>query len=222
MQCVSLSDNFPYCNAVRALMHRNDCSTRVTGAIVCSRYSGSSPSTLHTVKKHEVERPLNLNSILKVVISHLSSSATHKHRPFFHGGSLLRKSENCSVNLETNQRYFSTSLSNASMVKGAKDNYDMLSDSDSEDMHIKPALDSVTPLLPPPSYVDIVPGKGPPPEPPVDCCMSGCANCVWIQYAEELKEYFSLHEGNDRAMKAIEQIDNTGLKMFLKLELGLL
>ena len=67
---------------------------------------------------------------------------------------------------------------------------------------------------------DLVPGKGRPPEPPMDCCMSGCANCVWIQYAEELKGYYS--DGTDRALKEIDTIENESLKAFLKLELGLL
>ncbi|KAK7507876.1 hypothetical protein BaRGS_00000841 [Batillaria attramentaria] len=65
----------------------------------------------------------------------------------------------------------------------------------------------------------VVPGKGPPPEPPVDCCMSGCANCVWILYAEELKDYYS--DGGEAARQALEQIENPSLKAFLKLELGL-
>ncbi|KAL4240086.1 Oxidoreductase-like domain-containing protein 1 [Mactra antiquata] len=95
-------------------------------------------------------------------------------------------------------------------------------DSDLEDVYIKPSLDSIRPSVPPPLHVDIVPGKGPPPEPPVDCCMSGCANCVWIQYAEELKQYFSKDAGLERVKEDIEKIDNPGLKMFLKLELGLL
>ena len=68
---------------------------------------------------------------------------------------------------------------------------------------------------------DIIPGKGMPPEPPVDCCMSGCANCVWIMYANELKQYYE-KDGTERAKKEIEKIENPSLKMFLKLELGLL
>lgn len=68
---------------------------------------------------------------------------------------------------------------------------------------------------------DIVLGKGIPPEPPVDCCMSGCANCVWIMYANELRKYYE-KDGNERAKKEIEKIENPSLKMFLKLELGLL
>lgn len=68
---------------------------------------------------------------------------------------------------------------------------------------------------------EVIPGKGMPPEPPVDCCMSGCANCVWIMYANELKKYYE-KDGNERAKREIDKIDNPSLKMFLKLELGLL
>lgn len=67
--------------------------------------------------------------------------------------------------------------------------------------------------------IKVVPGKGPPPEPPVECCMSGCPNCVWIIYAEELKKYYD--DGGESAQKAIEQIENPSLKAFLKLELAL-
>jgi len=93
---------------------------------------------------------------------------------------------------------------------------------DDPDSSIRPALDAYTPIKPSPNFVNIVPGKGPPPEPPVDCCMSGCANCVWIQYAEELKQYFSANKGNTILLEALEEIDNPGLKMFLKMEMGLL
>ena len=96
----------------------------------------------------------------------------------------------------------------------------MGSDSDTEDSFLRPALEALTPNIEPPHHVNIVPGKGPPPEPPVDCCMSGCANCVWIQYCEELKHYYSDGMGQELARKAIETIDNEGLKMFLKVELG--
>ncbi|XP_046355033.1 uncharacterized protein LOC124134321 [Haliotis rufescens] len=66
----------------------------------------------------------------------------------------------------------------------------------------------------------VIPGKGPPPEPPIDCCMSGCVNCVWIAYAESLKDYYS--DGGKSAREALEQIENPSLKMFVKLEMGLL
>jgi hypothetical protein len=117
----------------------------------------------------------------------------------------------------SNCREFRSSCINAAATQDSREG----SDSDSDE-HIRPALDSVLPSVPPPTHVDIVPGKGPPPEPPVDCCMSGCANCVWIQYAEELKNYYSLDQGSKKAKEAIELIDNPGLKMFLKVELGLL
>ncbi|KAK6170348.1 hypothetical protein SNE40_018761 [Patella caerulea] len=66
---------------------------------------------------------------------------------------------------------------------------------------------------------NIVPGKGPPPEPPVECCMSGCSNCVWITYAEELRDYYS--DGGKTALKALENIENPSLRAFVKLELNL-
>ena len=93
-------------------------------------------------------------------------------------------------------------------------------ESDLEDPNLRAALDAVTPNTEPPHFVNIVPGKGPPPEPPLDCCMSGCANCVWIQYCEDLKHYFADGAGNDIAREAIDNIENEGLKMFLKVELG--
>ena len=94
-------------------------------------------------------------------------------------------------------------------------------DSESDlDPNLRAALDAVTPNTEPPHFVNIVPGKGPPPDPPLDCCMSGCANCVWIQYCEDLKHYFADGAGNDIAREAIDNIENEGLKMFLKVELG--
>lgn len=55
--------------------------------------------------------------------------------------------------------------------------------------------------------------------PPDNCCCQGCDNCVWIQYCEELVEYFQ--DGGDRAKKEIDQlIDDPSLKMFIKMELA--
>ena len=91
---------------------------------------------------------------------------------------------------------------------------------DDSDADIRPALSAITRDNPDVKrFSEVVPGKGPPPEPPVDCCMSGCANCVWIQYAEELRDYY--RDGNERALREINKMDNESLKAFIKLELGL-
>ncbi|XP_044732365.1 oxidoreductase-like domain-containing protein 1 [Chrysoperla carnea] len=56
------------------------------------------------------------------------------------------------------------------------------------------------------------------PEEPTTCCMSGCANCVWIAYAEELTKHFQ--DGGDEAQKQImEKITDPNLRMFLLTEL---
>lgn len=94
-------------------------------------------------------------------------------------------------------------------------------ESDHEDHHIRPALEAHMPDTPQAHSTKMVPGKGPPPEPPVDCCMSGCANCLWIQYAEDLKDYFSEAESEAILKKAIEEVDHPGLKWFLKVEMKL-
>ncbi|CAH1793382.1 unnamed protein product, partial [Owenia fusiformis] len=65
---------------------------------------------------------------------------------------------------------------------------------------------------------DVVPGKGPPPLPPEFCCMSGCANCVWIAYADELKDYYK--DGGDKAKAEIMKIEDANLRSFLLLELS--
>lgn len=56
------------------------------------------------------------------------------------------------------------------------------------------------------------------PEEPTDCCMSGCANCVWIQYAEELKSKFF---SSDEELRTIimNKISDPSMKVFLSLEL---
>lgn len=65
----------------------------------------------------------------------------------------------------------------------------------------------------------VVPGKGPPPEAPTTCCMSGCANCVWIEYAEAMKKYYT--DGGGRAREAIERdVTDPGLRAFLLLEIS--
>ena len=55
------------------------------------------------------------------------------------------------------------------------------------------------------------------PPPPTNCCMSGCANCVWITYAQELA---AIYKDSERASeKVMRAIDDPSLKIFLNLEL---
>lgn len=51
--------------------------------------------------------------------------------------------------------------------------------------------------------------------------MSGCANCVWITYAQDLATIYG--DGEEAAEKVMNAIDDPSLKIFLHLELkGLL
>lgn len=55
-------------------------------------------------------------------------------------------------------------------------------------------------------------------EPPTNCCMSGCSNCVWITYAEDLAKL--CQDGGEQAKKMIEQnVSDPCLKAFLLTEL---
>lgn len=42
----------------------------------------------------------------------------------------------------------------------------------------------------------------PKPEEPDDCCMSGCVNCVWDRYQDEMEEYLGAKRLADAAVKA--------------------
>ncbi|KAM7360368.1 uncharacterized protein ACRADG_005082 [Cochliomyia hominivorax] len=56
-----------------------------------------------------------------------------------------------------------------------------------------------------------------PPE-PTTCCMSGCPNCVWIEYAETVAKL--LHGNCDQATQLVlKKIQDPNLKMFLAIEL---
>ena len=52
---------------------------------------------------------------------------------------------------------------------------------------------------------------------PTDCCMSGCANCVWISYAEELAKVY--RDGGRAGEKVLEAIQDPSLRIFISLEL---
>uniref|UniRef100_A0A0A9WS28 Uncharacterized protein C17orf90 n=1 Tax=Lygus hesperus TaxID=30085 RepID=A0A0A9WS28_LYGHE len=56
------------------------------------------------------------------------------------------------------------------------------------------------------------------PDEPTNCCMSGCANCVWIKYAEDLVKQFD--GGSDLARKMIlDKVEDPNMKSFLEMEL---
>lgn len=61
---------------------------------------------------------------------------------------------------------------------------------------------------------------------PVQCCGSGCNNCVWLTYAEDLLKYYGdnyykSNKGIESALKEIEKLEDENLKVFLQTELKL-
>ena len=76
------------------------------------------------------------------------------------------------------------------------------------------------------SSKNIQPLNEKPPDPPSAglCCMSGCANCVWIMHAEELIKFYK--KSGDAKKKILELIDkeveDESLKAYLKFEISLM
>ena len=55
------------------------------------------------------------------------------------------------------------------------------------------------------------------PEPPTNCCMSGCAKCVWIEYANELGHI--LQDRAEVTEHILNAVEDPSLKIFLSIEL---
>jgi len=62
-----------------------------------------------------------------------------------------------------------------------------------------------------------------PPEIPSTCCMSGCANCVWLDYAEEVVRYFDSRSEKVDLQVLLDEVERNiqdpMIKSFIKMEL---
>lgn len=63
--------------------------------------------------------------------------------------------------------------------------------------------------------------KSPPnlPEEPATCCMSGCANCVWIEYAEQVKNQLVNCDNDEIRKMVLDKVQDSNMKAFLSIEL---
>jgi len=59
------------------------------------------------------------------------------------------------------------------------------------------------------------------PEPPPEglCCGSGCQNCCWLVYADELLDYYQHDGGDQKAFEALKNVQDPSAREFLKMEL---
>lgn len=66
-----------------------------------------------------------------------------------------------------------------------------------------------------------VSSKPPPklPDEPTTCCMSGCANCVWIEYAEQVKNILADSDSEKVSQMILDKIQDPNMKAFLSMEL---
>ena len=59
---------------------------------------------------------------------------------------------------------------------------------------------------------------------PASCCGSGCQNCAWLKYADELLEYYKeldkKNEGISKILEEIDKLDDPNLKAYLKMEIN--
>ncbi|NXS23299.1 OXLD1 protein, partial [Mystacornis crossleyi] len=64
------------------------------------------------------------------------------------------------------------------------------------------------------------PAAPPVPPPPTHCCGTGCPNCVWVGYVEELLERH--RDSGAQALAAVEQhVEDENIKMILRMEIRL-